>query len=95
MEFKFKTIKENTTAQIIEKKSKFIANIFYIETMEEADRIIKETKKKYYDARHNCFAYILETGIAEGLLVKYNDDRRTKWNSRSTYVKYNCKRRII
>lgn len=71
---KFKTIKENTTAQIVEKKSKFIANIFYIETMEEADRIIKETKKKYHDARHNCFAYILETGEEEGLLVKYNDD---------------------
>lgn len=91
MDFKFKTIKENTTAQIVEKKSKFIANIFYIETMEEADKIIKETKKKYYDARHNCFAYILETGYYEGLLVKYNDDRRTKWNSRSTYVKYTSK----
>ena len=73
MEFKFKTIKENVTAQVIEKKSKFIANMFYIETIEEADRIIKETKKKYHDARHNCFAYILETG-EEGLLVKYNDD---------------------
>lgn len=91
MEFKFKTIKENVTAQIVEKKSKFIANIFYIETMEEADKIIKETKKKYYDARHNCFAYILETGVSEGLLVKYNDDRRTEWNSRSTYVEYNSK----
>lgn len=74
MEFKFKTIKENVTAQIVEKKSKFIANMFCIETMEEADRIIKETKKKYHDARHNCFAYILETGAQEGLLVKYNDD---------------------
>lgn len=73
MEFKFKTIKESVTAQIVEKKSKFIANIFYIETMEEADSIIKETKKKYHDARHNCFAYILETGT-EGLIVKYNDD---------------------
>lgn len=73
MEFKFKTIKENVTAQIVEKKSKFIANMFYIDSMEEADRIIKETKKKYHDARHNCFAYILETG-KEGLLVKYNDD---------------------
>ena len=74
MGFKFKTIKKNTTAQVTEKKSKFIANLFYIETIEEADRIIKETKKKYHDARHNCFAYILETGEYEGLLVKYNDD---------------------
>lgn len=74
MEFKFKTIRENVSAQVVEKKSKFIANMFYIESMEEADRIIKETKKKYHDARHNCFAYILETGEYEGLLVKYNDD---------------------
>lgn len=74
MELKFKTIKENVTAQIIEKKSKFIANIFYVETIEDADKIIKETKKKYHDARHNCFAYILETGESDGLLVKFNDD---------------------
>ncbi len=74
MEFKFKTIRENVTAQIVEKKSKFIANMFYVETIEEADRIVKEIKKKYHDARHNCFAYILETGEQEGLLVKYNDD---------------------
>ena len=74
MDFKFKTIRENVTAQIVEKKSKFIANMFYVETIEEADKIVKETKKKYHDARHNCFAYILEAGEQEGLLVKYNDD---------------------
>ena len=74
MEFKFKTIRENVTAQIVEKKSKFIANVCYIETIEEAEKIIKETKKKYHDARHNCFAYILETGDKDGLLVKFNDD---------------------
>lgn len=74
MEQKFKTIKENVTAQIVEKKSKFIANIFYIESLEEADRIIKETKKKYHDARHNCFAYILETDNFDSLIIKFNDD---------------------
>lgn len=73
MELIFKTIKDNVTAEIVEKKSKFIANMFYIESMEEADKLVKEIKKKYHDARHNCFAYILETG-EEGLLVKYNDD---------------------
>ena len=33
----FKTIKENASAEIVEKKSKFIANIFYVETREEAE----------------------------------------------------------
>ena len=56
---KFKTILEkNTTTEIIEKKSRFIANLFYVETPQEAENKIKQIKKKYYDAKHNCFAYI-------------------------------------
>ncbi len=55
---KFKTINGNYTAQIVEKKSKFIANIYNIENKEEAEIKIKEIKKKYFDAKHNCFAYI-------------------------------------
>ncbi len=58
---KFKTINNNVVAEITEKKSKFIAHIFYVETPEEADRYIKEIKKKYYDAKHNVFAYAIET----------------------------------
>ena len=38
----FKAIKENVSAEIVEKKSKFIANIFYVETREEAENIIIE-----------------------------------------------------
>ena len=57
----FKSIKENVSAEIIEKKSKFIAHIFYVETPEEAEKYIKEIKKKYHDARHNVFAYAIET----------------------------------
>lgn len=45
--------------EIVEKKSRFIANIFPVKTEEEALAKIAEMKKKYYDARHNCFAYIL------------------------------------
>ena len=51
------TILENSTFELIEKKSKFIANLIYVESKEEAENIIKEYKKKYYDARHNCYAY--------------------------------------
>ena len=56
----FKTIKENTTAEIVEKKSKFIAHIFYVETPEEAENYIKQIKKEYHDAKHNVFAYAIE-----------------------------------
>lgn len=45
--------------EFVEKKSRFIANIFPVKTEEEALAIIGEMKKKYYDARHNCFAYVI------------------------------------
>ena len=51
------TISENSTYEIVEKKSKFIANLIYIESKEEAENIIKEYKKRFHDARHNCYAY--------------------------------------
>lgn len=58
----FKAIKTNATAELIEKKSRFIANIFYVENVDEAENYIKQIKKKYNDARHNCFAYAIEAG---------------------------------
>ncbi|MBR4314635.1 MAG: YigZ family protein [Lachnospiraceae bacterium] len=66
-----KVILENTTAEIVEKKSRFIANIFYVANVEEAEEKLVEIKKKYYDAKHNCFAYVI--GI-NGEQVKSSDD---------------------
>lgn len=68
----FKTISENTVAEIVEKKSKFIANIFYVESVEEAEDIVKKVKKKYFDARHNCFAYSIFS--KEGIVNRFSDD---------------------
>lgn len=68
----FTTIEENVSTEIVEKKSKFIANLFYVETVEEAENIIRETRKKYFDARHNCIAYrVLENGQ---IIEKASDD---------------------
>lgn len=55
----FRTINKNVTAEIVEKKSRFIANVFYIESVQEAEEYIKNIKKKYHDAKHNCFAYVV------------------------------------
>lgn len=68
---KFKTIQDNVTAEIEEKRSRFIANMFYVESAEEAENIIKQTKKKYYDARHNCYGYIVSE---EQKIKKSSDD---------------------
>lgn len=55
----YQTVYEGGTGEIIEKKSRFIATIRPVETEEEALSFIEEMKKKYWDARHNCSAYVL------------------------------------
>lgn len=55
-----KTIIEGKTAEVTEKKSRFVANIFHVENVTEADEKIKQINKKYYDAKHNCYAYIVD-----------------------------------
>lgn len=55
----FKTIKENVQTEITEKKSKFICNMYHVESVEEVNNILEKLRKKYHDARHNCYAYRL------------------------------------
>ena len=59
MSTSFKTISGTATGEIIEKKSRFIANASHITTQDEAFDYIKEQKKKYWDARHNCSAFVI------------------------------------
>ena len=82
----FRTIKDNVSSEIVEKKSKFIANIFYIETVEEAEEIIKKVNKKYFDSRHNCYAFSVFT--ENGIINRFSDDGEPSRNSRRTNVKY-------
>lgn len=53
------TVYEGGQGEIIEKKSRFIATVRPVETEEEASVFIGEMKKKYWDARHNCSAFVL------------------------------------
>lgn len=55
----YKTIYKGGRGEIIEKKSRFIANVRLVQSEEEALLFIEEMKKKYWDARHNCFAYVI------------------------------------
>ena len=68
------TIKENKKSEIIEKKSKFIGQIFYVESKEEAEKIISNIKKEYYDARHNCYAYSIYNENKDEIYSKSSDD---------------------
>ncbi len=67
-----KAIKGEVSAEITEKKSKFIANIFHVSSVEEVEEILKKIRRKYNDARHNCYAYrILKDGE---IIFKSSDD---------------------
>lgn len=66
-----KKIIKNGQGEYIEKKSKFIAHIFDVESEQQAAAIIAEVKKKYWDARHNCYAYILGD---KGEIQRFSDD---------------------
>ncbi len=67
----YKTIYKTISNEIIEKKSRFIANIYPIESEEDALSIIEQAKKNYWNATHNCYAYNL--GI-NNELVRSSDD---------------------
>ena len=54
-----KTVYVGGEAEIIEKKSRFIATVCPVSSEEEATAFIAEMKKKYWDARHNCSAFVI------------------------------------
>ena len=56
-------------AEFSEKRSRFLGHLRHVETEDEAREFIAETKKKYYDARHNCWCYIINGGAE-----RYSDD---------------------
>ena len=55
----YRVVYEGGEGEIVEKKSRFIATVQPIETEEEAVAFINEMKKKYWDARHNCSAFVI------------------------------------
>lgn len=56
--------------EFTEKRSRFIGHVWPVETEAEARVCIEETKKRYHDARHNCWCYL----IREGGVIRYSDD---------------------
>ncbi len=55
----YNTISGTSEGEIVEKKSRFISTIIHVESEEEAIAHIDRLKKQYWDARHNCYAFII------------------------------------
>ena len=66
-----KTVYSGGQGELVEKKSRFIANIRPVRTEEEALSFIEQMRKKYWDARHNCFAYVIGD---RNELARFSDD---------------------
>lgn len=67
----YKVISHAGMGEIEEKKSIFIANTAPVQTEEDAIAFIESMKKKYWDARHNCYAYVLGE---KAQIVRFSDD---------------------
>ena len=69
----FKTVlKDCGPVEIKEKGSKFISYIYHVESEKDFEEKIKTLKKKYYDATHICYAFIIGKGSRE--TYRFNDD---------------------
>ena len=66
----YKTVFSRGTAELVEKKSRFIANVAPVKTEEEAIAFVSEIKSQYRDARHNVYAYV----VAENNISRFTDD---------------------
>ncbi len=71
MEDTYFTLKAEGHAQYTEKRSKFLAFALHVDTEEEAKQVVASYKKKYFDARHICYAYVLGN---RSETVRANDD---------------------
>lgn len=67
----YKTLYQESTAEIVEKKSRFIADVFPVSSEEEALGYLEKIKKQYWDARHHCYAYVIRQ---EHPLERCSDD---------------------
>ena len=61
---------QEATAEVVEKRSRFIGHIWRVDSEEGARACIEAARKQYHDARHNCWCY----RIREGKLLRYSDD---------------------
>ena len=71
MSDEFKTIKNTSEGFYSEKRSKFLAFAHHVESIDEVKELIAQYRKKYYDARHVCYAYMLGAAREE---FRANDD---------------------
>ncbi len=74
MDNKYRVLLKECTGEYEEKKSRFLARIVPVSSEQEALLVIEQEKKKYYDAKHHCSAFILEAEKGMPLILRSSDD---------------------
>ena len=64
----YTTIQGDNTVEIVIEKSRFIATAIHVDSVEEAQEFVASKRKKYFDATHNCYGYLI------GDKAKFSDD---------------------
>lgn len=67
----YTTLTSSSETQLTEKRSRFLAFAIHVDSEEEAKSVVASYKKKYYDARHVCYAYVIGN---KGETTRANDD---------------------
>lgn len=70
----YRTIRKSGQGEITEKKSRFIGEVHYAKNLSEAESFLSAARKKYYDARHHCFACIVGAPGTPDEILRSNDD---------------------
>ncbi len=65
----FKVPYQEAEIEFVEKKSRFIGHIYKVSTPEQCQEILAAVRKKYWDATHNVYAYVLQNGV-----MRFSDD---------------------
>ena len=67
----YRTVKKESQAKVVRKKSRFISTCFHVESTDEVTSLINRARREYHDASHRCYAYRV---LASNGLIEYGSD---------------------
>lgn len=87
------TINKTYTIEYEIKKSRFITNLIPISSLDECKEKLKDIRKEYYDATHNCYSYIIKNNDTDA--IKYSDDGEPSKTAGIVIYDVLCKNELV
>ena len=70
----YRTVKTAGFSEVVEKKSRFLGEAVHVDTLKEAEDYIAAVRKRHYDARHHCFAFVVGIPGTPDEIIRSSDD---------------------